>query len=203
VTTFAVVSGVVGAGLARETILILGLANLIADGFSMAVGNYLGTKAEGDEFAQIKSYELQQIEAAPAGEVEEIREILRRKGFSGEALELSVKLLVSDKEQWVRLMLSEEYGLPMVSRSAWKAGAATFSAFIACGSVPLIPYLVSTDPPMSLTFTLTFCAFFFIGAMKSRWSPLSWWRSGAQTAAVGTAAALLAFGVGYGLKGGA
>lgn len=46
VTTFAVVSGVAGAGLSSNIVIILGLANLIADGFSMAVGNYLGTKAD-------------------------------------------------------------------------------------------------------------------------------------------------------------
>lgn len=46
ITTFAVVSGVVGAGLGSAIVLILGFANLFADGFSMAVSNYLSTKSE-------------------------------------------------------------------------------------------------------------------------------------------------------------
>src|SRR5688572_12463591 len=57
VTTFAVVSGVVGAGLASETVIILGCANLLADGFSMAASNYLGTKTEHDEKKRIEEYE--------------------------------------------------------------------------------------------------------------------------------------------------
>ena len=45
VTTFAVVAGVVGAGLATEIIIVLGIANMFADGFSMAIGDYLGERS--------------------------------------------------------------------------------------------------------------------------------------------------------------
>src|SRR3989338_5398338 len=83
VTTFAVVSGVVGAELATRVILILGAANLFADGFSMAAANFLGTKAEQDEYAFYKAYEEKQVERVPADEREEVRVIFRRKGFHG------------------------------------------------------------------------------------------------------------------------
>lgn len=46
VTTFAVVAGVAGAGLSSSIVIILGFANLVADGFSMAISNYLGSRAE-------------------------------------------------------------------------------------------------------------------------------------------------------------
>lgn len=46
VTTFAVVAGVIGASLSSSVVIIMGLANLIADGISMAVGDYLGRKSE-------------------------------------------------------------------------------------------------------------------------------------------------------------
>jgi VIT1/CCC1 family predicted Fe2+/Mn2+ transporter len=46
VTTFAIVTGVVGASLSPSIIIILGFANLLADGFSMAIGNYLAVKTE-------------------------------------------------------------------------------------------------------------------------------------------------------------
>lgn len=48
ITTFAVVAGAMGASLSSTIILILGFANLIADGFSMAVSNYLSTKSQQD-----------------------------------------------------------------------------------------------------------------------------------------------------------
>lgn len=53
VTTFAVVAGVIGASLSSTVVLILGFANLFADGFSMAVSNYLSTKSR-NEISKIK-----------------------------------------------------------------------------------------------------------------------------------------------------
>jgi vacuolar iron transporter family protein len=50
VTTYAIVSGVVGARLSPRIILILGSASLIADGFAMAAGEYLATRSEHEEF---------------------------------------------------------------------------------------------------------------------------------------------------------
>jgi VIT1/CCC1 family predicted Fe2+/Mn2+ transporter len=166
----------------------------------MAASNYLGTKTEKEEYAQIKAFEQHQIDAEPVGEVEEVREILKRKGFSDEPLERAVQLIVSDREQWVRLMLSEEYGLPLVLRSPIKAALATFGAFFVCGAIPLLPYFIASAPLVIFPAGITVFAFFLIGAFKSKWSLVSWWYSGLQTTAVGTAAAALAFIVGYGFR---
>ena len=61
ITTFAVVSGVVGAELAPGIVVILGLANLVADGFSMAVSNFLGTRAEQQYTGKIREEEAEEI----------------------------------------------------------------------------------------------------------------------------------------------
>ena len=87
VTTFAVMAGVVGADLSTKALLILGAANLFADGFSMAAANYSGTKAEIEEYEQVRRMEERHVELAPEGEREEIRQIFEAKGFEGEALD--------------------------------------------------------------------------------------------------------------------
>jgi vacuolar iron transporter family protein len=200
VTTFAVVTGVVGAHLSPLVILIMGFANLVADGFSMAAGNFLGTKAEHDDIRRLEAIEHRHIDLAPEGEREEVRQIFARKGFKGDDLDRVVELITSNRERWVRTMLSDEYGLPLEARSPWLAAATTFSAFIICGLAPLIPFLLRMQRPLRLSIILTGAVFFTIGSVKSRWSTVRWWRSALSTLLVGGIAAGLAYVVGVVLK---
>jgi VIT1/CCC1 family predicted Fe2+/Mn2+ transporter len=201
VTTFAVVSGVAGAELAPVIVLILGFANLVADGFSMAASNFLGTRAEQEDYARLKEIEYRHIRVHPEGEREEVRQIYRDKGFTGDELEKAVELITSDKDRWVQTMLTEEYGLPTEIRSAWRAAFATFTAFVICGLVPLVPYLFGIKNSFYVSSALTGATFFIIGSVKSRWSTASWLRSGMETFLVGALAAILAYAVGVLLKG--
>ena len=200
VTTFAIVTGVVGAHLSPAIILILGFANLVADGFSMAASNFLGTKAEHDDMKHIEAIEQRHINLAPEGEREEVRQIFAGKGFEGDDLNRVVELITADRHRWVRTMLTEEYGLPAQARSPWLAAMSTFSAFIVCGLVPLIPFLLGTSEPLWASIFLTGAVFFVIGSVKSSWSTVSWWRSGVSTLLVGGAAAALAYAIGITLR---
>ena len=200
VTTFAVVSGVVGAHLSPAIIIIMGLANLLADGFSMAASNFLGTKAEHDDMRRLAAVEHRHIEIAPEGEREEVRQIFAGKGFDGSDLERVVELITSDRERWVRTMLTEEYGLPLEARSPWMAAASTFSAFALCGLVPLVPFLFGSTKAFTLSILLTAAVFVVIGSVKSLWSTGSWWRSGLSTLLVGSVAAGFAYAAGAFLK---
>ncbi len=206
VTTFAIVSGVIGADLSTKIILILGAANIVADGFSMAASNYTGTKAENEEFDRIRAHEERQIDRDPEGETREIREIFRAKGFQDEDLARAVEIITSDRKLWVDTMMTEEYGLPMQDRSSIKAAIGTFIAFLLCGLVPLLPYLMFQDAAERsianiLCITLTGFTFFAIGSVKARWSLISWWRSGLETLGIGLGAAGIAYVVGFWLKG--
>lgn len=205
VTTFAIVSSVIGADLSTKIILILGAANIFADGFSMAASNYTGTKAENEEFDRIRAYEERQIDRDREGEVREIREIYRAKGFKGHDLDRAVEIITSDRKLWVDTMMTEEYGLPMQDRSSIKAASGTFVAFLLCGLVPLLPFLLTpflfSRPAASiLCVVLTAVTFFVIGSVKARWSLMAWWRSGLETLAIGLGAAVIAYLIGYGLK---
>lgn len=196
VTTFAVVSGVAGAALSPSIVMILGVANLIADGFSMAASNYLGTKAEIDDRERLARIERRHIEIAPEGEREEVREIYRQKGFEGEALESAVEQITSNKDLWVETMLADEYGLPAEVRSPIKAASSTFSAFIVCGLVPLLPYLFGAGNAFLYSCIMTGVTFFAIGSVKARWSTSGWLRSGLETLAIGGSAAALSYIIG-------
>lgn len=196
VTTFAVVSGVAGAELSPKIVIILGVANLLADGFSMAASNFLGTRSEKDEMERFRQIELEHIEKYPEGEKEEVRQILKRKGFDEELLEEAVKKITSNKERWLQTMLSEEYNLPIAIRSPLIASSSTFVAFLLCGLVPLFPYLLSSENSFPWAIVLTAFVFFMIGSLKSRWLSKPSWRSGIETLLLGGGAASLSFLVG-------
>jgi VIT1/CCC1 family predicted Fe2+/Mn2+ transporter len=193
VTTFAVVAGTVGANLSTRVILILGAANLMADGFSMAASNFLGTKAERDDYRRLAGMETTHIDLIPEGEREEVRQIYAAKGFKGDDLESIVTIVTADRDLWIRTMLTEEYGLPLEVRSEWMAAFSTFGAFVLCGLVPMMPFVFGTARAFEVSACLTGLVFFAIGSFKAGWSTDAWWHSGLVTLAIGSAAASLAY----------
>lgn len=207
VTTFAIVAGVAGAGLSAGVIIVLGFANLLADGFSMAVSNYLGTRAENQLREQTRARELDEIKKWPEGEREEIRQIYLGKGFEGELLDQVVDVITADAERWVDTMLQEEHGMALRDHHAGKAGVATFIAFGLVGLIPLLSYLANwmvpgtISSPFLWSSVLTGVAFFWVGALKARFVNQGWVVGGSETVAVGGLAAAMAYYIGMLLKG--
>ncbi|HAT6955630.1 TPA: hypothetical protein JAN72_02425 [Legionella pneumophila] len=196
VTTFAIVSGVVGGQLSSLVILILGFANLLADGFSMAASNYLGTKSEVDQYQRYKAIEEKHIEFIPEGEKNEIKQIFQNKGLHGQALEQVVDEITANRALWIKTMLQEEYGLPASLRLPFKSALYTFSAFLLFGIIPLIPYVLVMSNPFIWSCFFTAITFFVIGSIKSHWSTKSWLYSGFETLAIGAVTASLSYGLG-------
>jgi len=202
ITTFAVVAGVEGADLNASVVLILGGANLIADGFSMAVSNFLGLRAERQQVERARLDEERHVRLIPEGEREEIRQIFAAKGFEGADLERVVEVITADRDLWVSTMLNEELGLGGARPKPLRAGATTFLAFIAVGSLPLFAFAADAIAPGGLTHAfawsaaMTGVAFFFVGSLKARFVEQAWWRAGLETLIIGGAAAALAYATG-------
>ncbi|WP_163560543.1 VIT1/CCC1 transporter family protein [Halomonas sp. NO4] len=200
VTTFAVVSGAFGAGFSATVALVLGFANLLADGFSMAVSNYESIQAQREHIQGVRERENHHIDAVPEGEREEIREIFRRKGLAGETLEQVVAAITEDREVWIETMLTEEHGLQRMGLSPLRSALTTFLAFLVVGAMPLLPYTLAT-----LSLTQQFLAslamagvmFLGIGMLKSLVYGQPVVKSGLRTLLMGGAAAGLAFLTGH------
>lgn len=200
VTTFAIVAGSVGAALSPKIILILGVANLLADGFSMAAANYSGSKSENEDFARLRAVEEKHIRLEPTGEAEEIRQIFKTKGFEGDDLETLVRLITSNKAAWIDTMMQGEYGMSDAGRAPLKAAFYTFAAFLLFGAVPLFPFVFSFPSSAVLATAFTAVAFFAIGSFRSIWSQRNWFACGMETTAIGMAAAGIAYLTGHGLQ---
>ena len=203
ITTFAVVAGAEGASLGISVVVILGLANLIADGFSMSVGNFFSTKAEKDNFDKHRQIEYWEIENLREKEIQEIRDIYKEKGFKGELLEQVVEVITSNKDVWVDTMMKEELEMVRGEKTPYKTAGVTFASFLAVGSVPLLSYLFMNTNSSSLdsqlflySCILTAIALSIVGALKSLVTEKNMIVGILETLLLGGIAAFIAYYVG-------
>lgn len=207
VTTFAVVSGVAGAQLSSNIILILGLANLFADGFSMATGAFLSTRSEQEYYHRERRREAWEVEHFPDGERAELYEMYVGRGYSEEDARSLVEIQSRDPERWVDAMMVDELGMLPDERKPLLSGLATLIAFIVAGSIPLLVYLVGlfihfpVQYGFPISTVLSGVALFSLGASKVLVTQRNAFRSGLEMLLVGGLAAGVAYIVGSLLRG--
>lgn len=197
VTTFAVVAGSAGAHLDPYIIIILGFANLVGDGFSMGLGEYLGSKSEREYYDEQERKERWEIENKREAEVEEMRDIFQAWGMKGKQLEDTVQTVIQDKEVWVDLMMRFELGLQRDDeKSPATSGLVMFISFAVIGLAPLLPYLFRASAGFAWSIGITALTMFTVGALRSRVTRLRWTTSGLEMLLVGTLAAGSAYAIG-------
>lgn len=203
VTTFAVVAGTVGAGLPGYIVIILGLANLFADGVSMAAGAYLSIKSERDRYVRVRKEELERIGARSDEARRAVRGFMRAKGFDGADLDRAVAVITRDRDVWANTMMCEEHGLTReASEDPLVHGFATFLSFVAFGAIPLLPYFFPvTGVSAVLAASSTLAAMAVLGVVRGIVTRERMLRGALEVVGVGFAAAAVAYGVGAALRG--
>lgn len=207
ITTFAIVAGVAGASLSASVVLIMGFANLIGDGISMAIGDYLSTKSEKEYHAAERKREEWEVDNYPEGEKKEMLEIYRSKGMNDKDSEKIVSVLSKNKKAWVDVMMVEELGMIEDTSNPLKNAVVTFFSFALFGLIPLLAYLVAhifkfpTSNLFVVAIILTGVTLFVLGALRSRVTNKNWLTSGLEMLVVGGIAAGAAYLVGYLLHG--
>jgi VIT1/CCC1 family predicted Fe2+/Mn2+ transporter len=206
VTTFAAISGVAGAALGVNIILIMGLANLLADGVSMAVGGYLAVKSEHEYYNREYARENWEVENFPQGEKEELSEIFQQQGYVKEDSDKMIGILSTNKKSWVDQMMLLELGLLKDDKKPIVSGLVTFVAFLIAGAIPLIGYLITNasgatgQTSFMVSAGVSAITLFGLGSAKSRVTGLNPIRSGIEMLVVGGLAATVAYMVGLFLK---
>ena len=198
VTTFAVVAGVAGAGLAPAVVVILGLANMFADGLAMALGNYLGTNSRLDFEKANRALEEWEVDNIPADEKKELIAIAKKRAIPAPRVSQWVELVTADKKMWVDEMMVWELGItPSGGENPFKNGLATFIAFVIAGFLPLTPYVFSlSGNKFYLSIAVTAITLFAVGSLRTLVTKRHWFRSGLEMLAVGGFAAAAAYAVG-------
>lgn len=200
VSNLSLLMGVAGSGAPRETIIVAGLAGLVAGSLSMALGEYLSVQSARELFANELAIEERQLAESPDVEVAELREIYERKGVPGPmARDLAEHMVRSDPRLALDTMAREELGFDPgeLGGSAWVAAGTSLALFALGALVPLVPFLVtSAQPALVAAATLSGVALFALGAGITRLTGVSPLLSGSRQLAIGAAAAAITYAIG-------
>ncbi len=203
VTTFAVVAGTAGADLPHSIVIILGLANLLADGTSMGTGAFLSIKSEMDQYERLRKEELQEIDDHPAMERAEIQHYFEGLGFQGESLTSAVETVTANKDIWADVMMHAEHNLTRDSASRpLLHGLMTFVSFVVFGAIPLLSYFfdIERSDRFPVAIVSTAAALIALGLTRSTVTRERLFRGPLEVLSIGAIGAIVAYAIGVMLK---
>lgn len=161
------VVGVAGATAQNTTILLTGVAGLLAGAFSMATGEWISMRSQRKMFEYQIGLKRGEVTQYPAKETQELALIYQARSMTrDEALTLAKKRMIDDTESGLDALAHEELGLnPVELGSPWQAAAFSFFAFIFGGMIPLLPYLLGIQRhPLLIAVCLSCITLFGVGA---------------------------------------
>jgi len=207
-TSFAVVSGAVGAHLGPVVILAMGISNVLADALSMGAGEYLSSRSYNNYVKKELEREAWELEHFPEGEVMEMIELYESRGMSREDATVVVTRMAKYKQFFLNIMMTEELCLPVPEPddniNSLKDGMVMFASFAFFGMWPVLGFAVVpmfipglTEHELFLVAcVITAIALFGLGAYKARFNEKFYIRSGVETVVLGGVCATIAFVVG-------
>ena len=204
VTTFAVVSASVGSKQPIAVVIILGFANLVADGLIMGVSAYLSTKSEREVYEREKA-SVEKALGNAKKEQELVKRIYKRRGFSGKLLDDIVKMIHKDPEHFVDVVMREEKEMLPEDKTPFAMGLVTYVSFILVGLVPLLSYLAyqvfglntSSDALFIASSVLAALSFAGIGLLKGIITEGNRIKAVLETVGLGVIAASAAYLLGF------
>jgi VIT1/CCC1 family predicted Fe2+/Mn2+ transporter len=198
VNVLGVILGVAAATQDARIVIAAALAATFAESISMGAVAYTSTLANDDLYLSEREREYRHIHIAPDVEIQEIRDIYRRKGFEGETLETIVDVITSNPDVWVNVMMSEELQLkPPQRTNAFRSAIIVGFSALAGSLIPLFPFFFTTvSLGICLSILIAAVTLFIAGVYKARVTVGKPWRSGMQMAVIGTISALAGYVVG-------
>ena len=189
VTNIALVAGVGGGGADRGTIILTGMAGLVAGAFSMALGEFASVDTQNDAVAHEVRVERAEIDRHPEDEKAELADMYQHMGLTRPTAEAVAQEVHADPELAVKVHIVQELGVdPDDQPSPWTAAISSFVAFSIGGIFPLVSYLLGSAS-LLLALTVGAVGLFAAGAITSRFTTRSWWFSGLRQLMFGAIAA--------------
>jgi VIT1/CCC1 family predicted Fe2+/Mn2+ transporter len=202
-TSLGIVAGIGGASIAVDIVILAALIGMFTGAKAMAVQNYLAVKSQREILESEIQREEYEIDNYPNKEREEIEDIYKLKGFSGPELDMVVDKIISNREVWLKTMLTEELGLNLeIIGSPIKGAIVMFISFLMGGILPILPYfivklgLIPNFVALLIAISISLMSSFLIGAIKGKLAKKSWVKGGLEMSLLGTGIALVGYGIG-------
>ncbi|MEY9841308.1 VIT1/CCC1 family predicted Fe2+/Mn2+ transporter [Streptacidiphilus sp. EB103A] len=165
VTNASLIAGVGGGGAPNHTIVLTGLAGLIAGAFSMATGEYISVCSQNELTEAEVAVEQLQHWRNPQGEERELAAAYVKRGVAPELAEAVAQQISVDPKEAVKVHIREELGIdPDDLPSPWTAAGASFASFTVGALLPLLPYLFGAPAALLMALVLAAVALFAGGA---------------------------------------
>lgn len=196
---FGIVSGVSGATQNNShTVLIAGLAGMLASALSMGSGAYLAAKSERELYEAEVHREQAEIDEDPTEEREELSLFYQLKGLPEHEADMLADRLSADPKEFLKAQVSEELNLSEEALSKPIVSAMSGGISTAVGAfVPIIPFFFLTGyTAVIVAAVISLIAHFAVGAAKSLVTVRSWWSSGLEMTAVGAIEGVITYGLG-------
>jgi vacuolar iron transporter family protein len=196
VTNIALIAGVGGGGVGRHTLVLTGVAGLVAGAISMGIGEYTSVRTQNEQVGAELAKELHELTVNPDGEADELVAMWVARGLPvGLAREVA-EVLKHDPRQALRVHAQEELGVvPDELPSPWTAASSSFVAFSIGALIPLLSYLCGADD-LWLALAIGGLGLFAAGAVVARLTARPWWIGGLRQFVLGALAALATYGIG-------
>jgi VIT1/CCC1 family predicted Fe2+/Mn2+ transporter len=204
VSNTALVAGVGGGGAPTRTILLTGVAGLIAGAISMALGEFTSVKTQNEQLDLEVAKERHELEHNAAGERAELAEMLRVRGVEPQLAERVAGQLSADPEIALRLHIVAELGLNPEDKPSPRVAAVSSLLTFSIGAVfPLLPYLFGVSL-LWVALVSGGVGLVVAGALSSRFTPRPWWYAGLRQLVFGAVAAgatyLIGLAIGVGVR---
>lgn len=189
VTNIALIAGVGGGGVVPDTIVLAGVAGLIAGAISMAFGEYTSVKTQNEQIAREVERERAELVRHPDEEADELARIWVERGLRPQVARQMADTLRDHPEEALRFHVQEELGLsPTFAPSPWVAAFSSFGTFAVGALIPLLPYLLgATD--LWLALVVGGLGLAAAGALAARFTGRPRWFGAGRQVLLGAAAA--------------
>jgi vacuolar iron transporter family protein len=196
VTNIALIAGVGGGGVSPHSIVLTGVAGLVAGAISMGLGEYTSVRTQNEQVEHEVAKERRELERNPQAEAREIAEVWISRGLPPDLAHEVATVLGRDLDQALRVHAQEELGIdPHETPSPWVAAISSFVCFSAGALVPLLPYLFGVHL-LWLALVAGAVGLFVAGVLTARFTNRPWWSSGLRQLVLGVAAAGVTFLIG-------